>query len=311
MKILVTGGAGFIGSNLVRKLLATGHIVFVLDDYSTGYESNLLGLDAELVQGSILNFELLSEIAAKADAIVHLAALGSVTRSRENPLLTHDVNVNGTINVLEVAKMFQTYTIFSSSSSVYGSVPTIPRNEDLPTRPMSPYAASKLAGEAYFAAYQEAFNIKSTVFRLFNVFGPRQSFNHPYAAVIPNFIQSCLRESPIRVEGSGMQTRDFTYIDTVTDTFLSAINRQLHIKTPVNLALGSSVSIIELIKLLRLISGKEVQIKHEPRRIGDVDNSESDPTMFHNKFPNIASLSFYDSLTQTYDYYKNKFEKYN
>jgi UDP-glucose 4-epimerase len=173
---------------------------------------------------------------------------------------------------------------------------------------MSPYAASKLAGEAYFAAYQETFNIKSIVFRLFNVFGPRQSFNHPYAAVIPNFIQSYLRESPIRVEGSGMQTRDFTYIDTVTDTFLSAINRRLHIKTPVNLALGSSVSIIELIKLLKLISQKEVQIDYKPRRIGDVDNSESDPTLFQNKFPEIVSRSLYNSLEQTYNYYKNKYE---
>lgn len=306
MKILVTGGAGFIGSNLVEKLLEKGHEVCVYDDLSTGYRQNLLGFDIEFVHETILNKNLLESKAKSCDSIIHLAALGSVPRSIKDPLKTHLVNVEGTLNVLEVARKFKLYTIFSSSSSVYGPTPTQVKHEELPINPVSPYAASKVSGEAYFRAYMNSFDLPGIIFRFFNVFGPKQSANHPYAAVLPNFISAILNNNPIPVEGDGTQTRDFTYVDSVVDTLISTINNKVISARPINLAVGISTSLLEAINILQDLSDKNLKIKYLPRRLGDINNSRSDPTLYNSMFPFIAHTTFKDALSKTYNWYKTK-----
>ena len=188
MKVVVTGGAGFIGANLCEALAQDGDIdeVVALDDLSTGFAENLDGMGVELVVGTILDPILLDEVFAGADAIVHLAARGSVPKSVKDPLKSHERNATGTLRVLEAARRAgDVYTIVSSSSSVYGATPDLPKHEDLPTRPMSPYAVSKVATEWYTLAYQHSYGLPTLAFRFFNVYGPRQPAGHAYAAVIP------------------------------------------------------------------------------------------------------------------------------
>jgi UDP-glucose 4-epimerase len=287
LKILVTGGAGFIGANLVENLLADGYEVCVVDDLSTGYRSNLDKLEIEFIEDSILNKSKLDKIAKNCDSIIHLAALGSVPRSVKDPLKTHQVNVEGTLNILEIARKYGSYTIFSSSSSIYGSSSASARHEDLPTNPMSPYAASKIAGESYFRAYGASYQLPTMIFRFFNVFGPKQSFNHAYAAVIPNFISAVLNDQPIPVEGDGRQTRDFTFVDSVVDTLVMALKEKLQSEKPVNLAMGDSISLLQALSILEELSEKKLEIKYLPTRIGDINKSQSDPTLYKTLFPSI------------------------
>ncbi|NIS29091.1 MAG: NAD-dependent epimerase/dehydratase family protein, partial [Actinobacteria bacterium] len=193
MKVVVTGGAGFIGSNLCERLSRDPEFdeVVALDDLSSGFADNLEGMDVELVVGSILDPDVLDRVCAGAAAIVHLAARGSVPKSVENPLESHDRNATGTLQVLEAARRAGgVHTIVSSSSSVYGSTPDLPKHEDLPTRPMSPYAVSKVATEWYTLAYQHSYGLPTLSFRFFNVYGPRQPAGHAYAAVIPAWISA-------------------------------------------------------------------------------------------------------------------------
>ncbi|MEJ7801042.1 MAG: NAD-dependent epimerase/dehydratase family protein, partial [Ilumatobacter sp.] len=218
MRVVITGGAGFIGANLCRHLLATDGItgVAVIDDLSTGDRSNLDGLDVDVEIGSILDDDALDRAFAGADAIVHLAALGSVPRSVSEPLASHHANATGTVMVLEAARRHGgLHTIVASSSSVYGANPTLPKHEDLATRPISPYAGSKLATEGYTLAWGSAYELPVLAFRFFNVFGPLQPAGHVYAAVIPKFVDAALRGEPLVIHGDGLQSRDFTYVGTV------------------------------------------------------------------------------------------------
>ncbi|MEZ5321590.1 MAG: NAD-dependent epimerase/dehydratase family protein [Microthrixaceae bacterium] len=199
MRVLVTGGAGFIGANLVRHLLAHDTDVVVLDDLSTGARSNLGDADITFVEGSILDTDLLDRVAAGADSIVHLAARPSVPRSVKDPVASHLANATGTVNVLEAARRLDgAQVIVASSSSVYGSNPSLPKHEDLATRPMSPYAASKLATEAYTLAYGATYSMPTLALRFFNVFGPLQAAGHAYAAVIPAFLDAVVAGRPCR-----------------------------------------------------------------------------------------------------------------
>ena len=216
MRVAVTGGAGFIGANLCRRLLATDGVdsVAVLDDLSNGLRSNLDGLDVSFVEGTILDDAALDTAFAGADAVVHLAALGSVPRSVANPVASHAANATGTLMVLEAARRHgDLHTIVSSSSSVYGSNPTLPKHEGLATRPISPYGASKLAAEGYTLAWGATYGLPVLAFRFFNVFGPLQAAGHVYAAVIPAFVDAALAGQPVTVHGDGTQSRDFTYVD--------------------------------------------------------------------------------------------------
>lgn len=305
MRVLVTGGAGFIGSNLVRRLLTDGDDVVVLDDLSTGYAHNLESLPVDFVHASILDEEALAQASEGIDAVVHLAALGSVPRSVKDPIASHHANATGTLMVLEAARRQGAYVTAASSSSVYGSVPDLPRTEALPTRPMSPYAASKLATESYVLAYGTSYGLPTLPFRFFNVYGPRQSAGHVYAAVIPVFIDAALNGRPLPLNGDGKQSRDFTYVDTVTWVLADAVHRQVTSDTPVNLAIGANVSLLDLISELEDRFSRSLPIEYRPERVGDVRASQSDPVLLRELFPDVPVVPFKEGLAATHGWFES------
>ena len=293
MRVAVTGGAGFIGANLCRRLLATDGVdsVAVLDDLSNGLRSNLDGLDVSFVEGTILDDAALDTAFAGADAVVHLAALGSVPRSVANPVASHAANATGTLMVLEAARRHgDLHTIVSSSSSVYGSNPTLPKHEGLATRPISPYGASKLAAEGYTLAWGATYGLPVLAFRFFNVFGPLQAAGHVYAAVIPAFVDAALAGQPVTVHGDGTQSRDFTYVDTVTSG------------EPVNLAFGSRISLLDTIDRIEEFVGHPIERQHIERRAGDVPHSQADNTRLSALFPDIEPVLFETGLKSTVEW---------
>jgi UDP-glucose 4-epimerase len=306
MRVLVTGGAGFIGANVCRELAARPEIdeVIALDDLSTGSAENLRGINAKLVEGSILDRDLLAELVDAADAVIHLAALPSVPRSLVDPLRTHEVNATGTVYVLEACRKKSVYVVAASSSSVYGAIPASPKHEDLPTRPLSPYAMSKLAAEAGVLAYGTAYGLPTLALRFFNVYGPLQAADHSYAAVIPRFIASALRGEQLHINGDGNQVRDFTFVTTVTSVLVDAALRQVTSRVPVNLAFGTRVSIAELAERVGIATGMQPQIWHAPARLGDVRDSQADSTRLRALFPNARSVSLDEGLSQTVAWFR-------
>ena len=303
-KVLVTGGAGFIGTNLVRALINSGKEPRVLDDFSTGLTANLRNLEVEVYEGSLEDLEIVHEAAQGVDAIVHLGARGSVPRSLKNPLATHMVNATGTLNVLEAARKNGAQLIFSSSSSVYGMNEELPKNEKMWTSPMTPYAASKLAGEGYSEAYQSSFGVEVAVFRLFNVFGPWQRPDHDYAAVIPKWIWKAMNGQNIEVFGDGKQTRDFTYVDTVIQLIMETLNRRIGWSGPLNLALGNTVTLLQVIEALRL-HFPNLKVNFQEKRHGDVLHSQNDPTHLNKVFPNIKQVDFNEALGETINWMRS------
>ena len=226
MRVLITGGAGFVGTNLTYFLQNKNYEVSILDDFSTGLRSNVPS-SVECYEGSITDFRLVDNLIQKVDAVVHLAARGSVPRSLKNPVLTQNVNTFGTLNVLEAARNSGAHVVFSSSSSVYGANLQLPKKEDQVLRPLTPYAASKMSGEALMMAYGKSYNLPTTTLRFFNVFGPWQRPDHVYSAVIPRWIWSGITNKKIQVYGDGNQSRDFTYVDTVVKTIYTTLSRTL------------------------------------------------------------------------------------
>jgi UDP-glucose 4-epimerase len=308
MSVLVTGGAGFIGANLCRRLVARGHAVVALDDLSTGSRANLHDVDATLIEGSILDPAALDRAIDGATAVVHLAARPSVPRSIADPMASHLANATGTVEVLEAARREGAratlpQVIVASSSSVYGANPILPKREDLQTMPLSPYAASKLATESYALAYQQSFGLPALAFRFFNVFGPLQAAGHAYAAVVPAFVDAALAGHPLVVHGDGRQSRDFTYIDTVTETIADAIARGVTSDGPVNLAFGNRVDLLELIAELERVLGHSVTVEHVETRAGDVKHSQADSTRLRELFPDIVPTALPDALSATVDWF--------
>jgi UDP-glucose 4-epimerase len=303
----VTGGAGFIGANLCRELISRPAIgrVIVLDDLSTGAAANLSGTDVELVKGSILDRDLLENVVAEADAVVHLAARPSVPRSLADPLASHEVNATGTVRVLEACRRRNTYLVAASSSSVYGSVTTLPKHEDLPTRPLSPYAASKLATESYVLAYGSAFGLPGLAFRFFNVYGPLQPAQHAYAAVVPSFIDAALRGEPLTVFGDGHQTRDFTYVGSVARVIAEAVLRRVTCANPVNLAFGTRVSILELAHHLAKTMELAIELHHEVPRPGDVRDSQADDGTLRGLFTELTAVPLQQGLSETVKWFRS------
>jgi UDP-glucose 4-epimerase len=306
VKVLVTGGAGFIGANVCRELAGhpdVGHVI-ALDDLSTGYAQNLSAIPAELVKGSILDKHLLGEVVDSADAVIHLAALASVPRSLIDPMRTHEVNVTGTINVLEACRRRKVHVVAASSSSVYGSVQISPKSEDLPTRPLSPYAASKLGSEANVLAYGESFELPVLALRFFNVYGPMQSAGHAYAAVIPRFIDAALRGKPIHIHGDGQQVRDFTFVRTVTEILVDALLRRVTSPTPVNLAFGTRTSVERLADHVAAAVGVLPKVEYGPARPGDVRDSQADARLLQLLFPNTKPVELVAGLEETVDWFR-------
>jgi UDP-glucose 4-epimerase len=302
VKVLVTGGAGFIGSNLCRQLEQQGFVdrIVVLDDLSTGSLQNLEGCPAEFIEGSILNEDQLDTAMNEAEAVVHLAARPSVPRSLADPMATHTVNATGTMMVLEAARRHgMPHVVVASSSSVYGANPALPKRETMQTLPASPYAASKLATESYTLSYGRSFGLPVLAFRFFNVFGPYQPAGHAYAAVIPAFISAALTGRPLPVDGDGTQTRDFTFVDTVTAVLADAVRRTVTDAEPVNLAFGARVSLLELIGHLEDILGHPLARDHGGPRPGDVRHSQADCSRLQDHFPDIEPLPLPDCLRAT------------
>jgi UDP-glucose 4-epimerase len=305
MNVLVTGGAGFIGGNLCRRLAAADHVVTAFDDLSTGTADNLAGIDVKLVEGTILDPSALDAAMRGVGAVVHLAARPSVPRSISDPVASHVVNATGTVEVLEAARRAgNVHVVVASSSSVYGANPTLPKREDLAARPVSPYAASKLATEAYALAYQSSFGLPVLVFRFFNVFGPLQPAGHAYAAVVPAFLDAALDGAPLVLHGDGRQTRDFTSVDSVVEVIAQALERRMVSPEPVNLAFGTRTDLLTLVELIREVVGAPVTVRHEDARPGDVRDSQADCTLLHELFPDVVPVPLPDALRTTADWFR-------
>lgn len=305
MRITVTGGAGFIGANLVRAASADPTIeqVTVLDDLSTGLVANLDGTTVRFVEGSLLDPPALDEALEGADAVVHLGALGSVPRSLDDPLSSHHANVTGTLLLLEACRRHRVGSIIvASSSSVYGSNQALPKPELTWTRPMSPYAASKLAAEAYALAHQTSYGLRTLVLRLFNVYGPFQRPDHAYAAVVPRFVAAALNGDRVVVHGDGRQSRDFTYVGTVCDVVLDALRRRVHHPQPINLAFGAPATLLQILDELADLLGHRVERTFAPARVGDVRHSMADNSMLRQSFPGIRPVDRRTGLRLTIDW---------
>jgi UDP-glucose 4-epimerase len=304
--VVVTGGAGFIGANLCRTLAAHPKIdkVVVIDDLSTGFRSNLDGVDVEFLEATILDPDALDEAFAGADAVVHLAALPSVPRSVSDPLATHHANATGTLEVLQAARRAgNIHVIAASSSSVYGANRELPKCESMRTAPLSPYAVSKLATETYALAFGHTYGLPVLAFRFFNVYGPLQAAGHAYAAVIPTFIDAALKGKPLIVHGDGEQTRDFTYVGTVTDIIARAVVDRVTDLDPVNLAFGTRTSINELIRLLSEELGFRPEVRYVEPRAGDVRDSQADNERLTRKFKGVEPIEVSTGLNHTVDWH--------
>jgi len=306
MKVVVTGGAGFIGANLCRHLAADPSIdeVVVFDDLSTGDRANLDGVEVDLVEGTILDPAHLMNVVDGASSVVHLAARPSVPRSIADPVPSHDANATGTLNVLEAARNSGgVHVVVASSSSVYGSNPVLPKHEDLAPRPMSPYAASKLATESYALAWQQSYGMPVLAFRFFNVFGPLQPAGHAYAAVVPAFLSAALAGEPLQVHGDGDQSRDFTFVDTVCEVMTDAVRRRVSSSEPVNLAFGTRTTLVEVIALLEDLLGRPVEVAHTATRAGDVAHSQAANDRLRALFPDVEPVNLRTGLRSTMEWF--------
>ncbi len=284
MRALVTGGGGFIGSNLAEALLRRGAQVRVVDNFATGRRENLVDADAwaaagggvfELLEGDIRRPDVVGRAVSERDVIFHLAAIPSVARSVADPLTSHQVNVDGTLNVLLAARDAGVRRlVFASSSSIYGDSPTLPKVESMPNQPISPYGLDKLAAETYCRLFHQLYGISTVALRYFNVFGPRQDPASEYAAVIPRFIAAALAGRPATIYGDGEQSRDFTFIENVVAANWLAASAGDGVSGQVlNIACGARTSLLELVRMIGAAAGANVTPRHEPPRPGDIRHS--------------------------------------
>ena len=275
-RYLVTGGAGFIGSSIARRLLESGHSVTVLDNFSTGRRSNLADIidDIELFEGDLRSYERVHNAVRGCDIVIHEGALPSVPRSVQDPLTTSEVNVNGTLNVLLAARDNEVKrVVFASSSSVYGANPALPKTEDLLPQPISPYGVSKLAAEQYCLAYMRVYGLETVPVRYFNVFGPGQDPASQYSAVIPRFIRLALAGRRPFIFGDGMQVRDFTYIDNVVDATIAAAQVPGAAGHIMNVACGQGIVLLDVVSAISEALGVTIEPEFGEARLGDVRES--------------------------------------
>jgi nucleoside-diphosphate-sugar epimerase len=305
---LVTGGAGFIGSNIVDKLLERGDAVKVLDNFSTGREENVkhFAEDVELIRGDIRDAGTVDEAVRGCDFVIHQAALASVPRSIDDPTSSNQVNVQGILNLLEAAvKHSIARFVYASSSSVYGDSETLPKVETMPTAPKSPYAVTKLCGEWYCRVFGEIHGLTTVSLRYFNVFGPRQDPNSQYSAVIPLFVKNLLQGTRATIFGDGEQTRDFTYVNNVIDANLLSCEANISGAKVYNVACGDRFSLNRLYGELSGLVGASIEPEFAPSRTGDVKHSMADIEKISADTGYSPGVGFEDGLRRTVDWYRD------
>lgn len=302
MKAIITGGAGFIGSNLA-EVLSRDNEVIIVDDLSTGNEANIRGFEIELVKGSVTDLDLLRKIFKGADYVFHQAAIPSVPRSIKDPVSTNEANVTGTLNVLIAARDCSVKkVIFASSSSAYGDTPELPKREDMNPNPLSPYAVTKLVGEYYCNVFDDVYDLKTAALRYFNVYGPKQDPYSDYAAVIPKFIKRIQEGKPPIIYGDGNQTRDFTSVDDVVSANILAAESDA--KGVYNVATGKRITINELASVIMAIMGRDLDPIHEKQREGDVLHSLGDITKAKKDFGYAPGDKLEANLKETVKWFR-------
>ena len=310
MRVLVTGGAGFIGSHIVTALLEQGAEVRVLDNFSSGSRDNLDGLDVTVFEGDVADADLVQQAAAGCDLIFHQAALVSVPRSIEEPALNQQSNVTGTFNVLEAARRAGvTRLVYASSAAVYGNRPGLPKHEDDPPEPITPYAAAKLTGETLAAAYKASYGLETVGLRYMNVFGPRQDPSSPYSGVLSIFGRAALRGAGCTIYGDGEQTRDFVYVaDVVQANLLAAQAPAGRLPSPAvfNVGRGHQTSLNEIIEMLGELTGRAIPVTYQPERAGDIRHSLADIGRAQASLDYQPRVSIVDGLQATLEWFRSQ-----
>jgi nucleoside-diphosphate-sugar epimerase len=307
MRYLVTGGAGFIGSNTVDELVRRGHSVVVLDDLSSGKEDNLAELRNKitLIKGSITDIEVVRKAMYEAEYVLHLAARTSVPRSVKDPVETNKINIDGTLNVLVAAKELKVRrVVFAASSSAYGETPTLPKVETMQPQPISPYGVTKFVGELYGQTFGRCYGLENVSLRYFNIFGPRQDPSSPYSGVLAKFCTAFLEDSQPMVFGDGEQTRDFTYVENAVQANLLACEAPNVSGKVFNVGVGGRVSLNDVLRELQKITGKKLEAKYDPPRDGDIRDSQADISRAREFLGYDPQVTFEDGLARTFEWYR-------
>lgn len=305
---LITGGAGFIGSNIAKALVAKGEKVKILDNFNTGKRENIAEFidDVEVIDGDFTNERMVQSALKQVDVVFHQGAIPSVPKSIQNPIESNHANVSGTLQLLQGAVEAKVSRfIYAASSSAYGDSETLPKHEQLPGNPMSPYAVSKYTGELYCKVFYNLYSLETVSLRYFNVFGPRQDPNSKYAAVIPSFIKAMLNDKPPTIFGDGTQSRDFTFIDNVVAANLLAANAPKLQGESVNIGGGASIDLNSLVDEINVLLGKQIQANYGPERPGDVKHSLADIHLAEKLIAYRPTVSFQEGLRQTVEWFKH------
>ena len=312
MRYLVTGGAGFIGSNTVDELVQRGHSVVVLDDFSAGKEDNLAEIRNKItiIKGSITDIEVVRKAMHEAEFVLHLAARTSVPRSVKDPLETNRINVEGTLNVLVAAKELRVKrVVFAASSSAYGETPTLPKVESMQPAPISPYGVTKYVGEIYGQAFLKCYGLETVSLRYFNIFGPRQDPGSPYSGVLAKFCTAFLEDTPPVVFGDGEQTRDFTFVDNAVHANLLACEAPNVPGKVFNVGCGDRISLNQVLAALAKVTGKPLQAQYDPPREGDIRDSQADISEARRYLGYEPQVGFQEGLELTFGWYRESQQK--
>jgi len=307
MRYLVTGGAGFIGSNTVDELVRRGHSVVVLDDLSSGKEDNLAEIRNKItfIKGSITDIEVVRKAMHEAEYVLHLAARTSVPRSVKDPIETNKINIDGTLNVLVAAKELKVKrVVFAASSSAYGETATLPKVETMQPEPISPYGVTKYVGELYGQTFGRCYGLENVALRYFNIFGPRQDPGSPYSGVLAKFCSAFLEDTQPVVFGDGEQTRDFTYVENAVLANLVACEAPNASGKVFNVGVGGRISLNEVLRELGKITGKTVEVKYDAPRDGDIRDSQADISQARETLGYEPQVTFEEGLRRTFEWYR-------